>query len=206
MGDFPVVPRQRPIQISNDGGDCRHECDGCKSPFVHARWWPEVHSQLGTTKKIGGLEMAKKKAAAKKSAGKKKASASSKKKVATKKKVTKKPVKKGAVAKKKPAKPAKKVVKKSVKKAAPKPVQSGASTPKAGVQEEPILRKAVTAAPVEPREADLDEEMAGEELEMEGDIEEDVQEELDLDEDDEGDGIIEKSEDLLDDQDDYRNN
>nr|WP_087475826.1 hypothetical protein [Nitrospira cf. moscoviensis SBR1015] len=67
-------------------------------------------------------------------------------------------------------------------------------------------RKAAVAAPVEPREADLDEEIAGEELEMESDIEEDVQEELDLDEDDESDGIIEKSEDLLDEHDDYRNN
>ncbi|MDH4237010.1 MAG: hypothetical protein OEV17_07160, partial [Nitrospira sp.] len=108
-----------------------------------------------------------------------------------------------------PAKPAKKVVKKAVKKpakkAAPKSGLSGVSTPKAGVQEEPILRKAVAAAPVEPREADIDEEIVGDELEIEGDIEEDVQEELDLDEDDESDEIIEKSEDLLDDQDDYRN-
>jgi hypothetical protein len=157
--------------------------------------------------------MAKKKAATTKSSGKKKASASSKK-ATNKKKVTKKPVKKGSVAKKKPAKPAKKVakkvarkaVKKSAKKAAPALGRSGASVPKAGVQEGPILRKAVAAAPVEPRETDLDEEIVGDELEIEEDLEEDVQEELDLEEDDSGDGIIEKSEDLLDDQDDYRNN
>lgn len=158
--------------------------------------------------------MAKKKAATKKSSGKKKASASSKKKATNKKKVTKKPVKKGSVVKKKPAKPAKKVakkaarkaVKKSAKKAAPALGRSGASAPNASVQEGPILRKAVAAAPVEPRETDLDEEIVGDELEIEEDLEEDVQEELDLDEDDSGDGIIEKSEDLLDDQDDYRNN
>jgi len=42
-------------------------------------------------------------------------------------------------------------------------------------------------------------------LEMEGEVEEDVQEELDLDADDDSDDLIEKSEDLLDDHDDYRN-
>ena len=61
--------------------------------------------------------------------------------------------------------------------------------------------------PMEPDEADLDDddEMAGDELAMEGEIEEDdVQEELDLDADDDGKELIDKSEDLLDD--DYRHN
>ena len=59
---------------------------------------------------------------------------------------------------------------------------------------------------VEPEDVDLDEdEMMGDELGMEDEIDEDeVQEELDLDADDDGDELIGKSEDLLDD--DYRNN
>ena len=60
--------------------------------------------------------------------------------------------------------------------------------------------------PVEPRETEVDEEMIDEGLAIEGEIEEDVQEELDLDADDDSDDLIEKSEDLLDDHDDYRNN
>lgn len=58
---------------------------------------------------------------------------------------------------------------------------------------------------MEPDAADLDDEdeMSSDELGMEDEIEEDdVQEELDLDADDDGDALIEKSEDLLDD--DYR--
>jgi hypothetical protein len=41
---------------------------------------------------------------------------------------------------------------------------------------------------------------------LEGEIEEDVQEELDLDDATEKDEFIEKSEELLDDRDDYHNN
>jgi hypothetical protein len=61
--------------------------------------------------------------------------------------------------------------------------------------------------PIEPGDADLDneDEIVSDELEMEGEIEEDdVQEELDLDADEDGDELINKSEDLLDD--DYRHN
>lgn len=60
---------------------------------------------------------------------------------------------------------------------------------------------------MEPVEADLDDEdeMDSDELGMEDEVEEDdAQEELDLDADDDRDGLINKSEDLLDD--DYRNN
>ena len=58
-----------------------------------------------------------------------------------------------------------------------------------------------------PDDVDLDDEdeLGSDELELEGEIEEDdVQEELDLDGDDDGDELIDKSNDLLDD--DYRHN
>ena len=58
-----------------------------------------------------------------------------------------------------------------------------------------------------PDDTDLDDEdeISGDDLELEGEIEEDdVQEELDLEGDDDGDTLIDKSEDLLDD--DYRHN
>lgn len=77
-------------------------------------------------------------------------------------------------------------------------------------QEEDVApRKPVVTKPAmggEPEDVDLDEdEMMGDELEMEDEINEDeVQEELDLDADDDKDELIGKSEDLLDD--DYRNN
>jgi len=63
--------------------------------------------------------------------------------------------------------------------------------------------------PVEPGDDvdDLDEEMVDEdELDMDDDLGEDVEEELDLDGGDENDEFLNKSEDLLDDRDDYRNN
>jgi hypothetical protein len=77
-------------------------------------------------------------------------------------------------------------------------------------QEEDVApRKPVVTKPamaVEPEDVDLDEdELVADELDMEDEIDEDeVQEELDLDADDEGDELIGKSEDLLDDE--YRNN
>jgi hypothetical protein len=60
---------------------------------------------------------------------------------------------------------------------------------------------------VEPKEAELDEEdMGDDELEMGGDgeMEEDMEEDLTLDDDEEEVDYLEKSEDLLDDSDDYR--
>ena len=70
-------------------------------------------------------------------------------------------------------------------------------------------RKPVVAkvpAPNELKDVDLDEELAEDELEIEDEIEEEAQEELDLDDEDDADDLIEKSENLLDDHDDYRNN
>jgi hypothetical protein len=58
-----------------------------------------------------------------------------------------------------------------------------------------------------PKDPDLDEEELGEEdLEMagEGEMEEDMEEDLALDDDEEDVDYLEKSEDLLDDSDDYR--
>jgi hypothetical protein len=98
-----------------------------------------------------------------------------------------------------------------VKKAVPKASPPSTSAKKvAGEEEDVTPRKPVAAKPaipMEPDEADLDDEdeIVSDELEIEGEIEEDdVQEELDLDADDDGDELIEKSEDLLDD--DYRHN
>ena len=70
---------------------------------------------------------------------------------------------------------------------------------------------AARPAPVSmPKEIDVDEELAEEELEVEteaeGDIEEELQGDLALTDDDEAADFLEKSEDLLDDTDDYRNN
>lgn len=130
-----------------------------------------------------------------------------------KKKAVKKTVKKRAAVKaSKPAskkKIAKKAADKSVKKA-PKAGPSSVSAKKVADEEDAAPRKSVAATPamsIEPEEADLDEddETVSDELEMEGGIEEDdVQEELDLDADEDGDELINKSEDLLDD--DYRHN
>jgi len=148
----------------------------------------------------------KKTAVAKKSSRTKKAAPS------PKKKAVKKTVKKRAAVKaSKPAskkKTAKKDAKKSVKKASSKASPSSASAKKVADEEDMTPRKSVAAKPtmpMEPDEADLDEddEMVSDELEMEGEIEDDAQEELDLDAD-EGDELINKSEDLLDD--DYRHN
>ncbi|HSA86435.1 MAG TPA: hypothetical protein VLE46_09655 [Nitrospira sp.] len=130
-----------------------------------------------------------------------------------KKKAVKKTVKKRAAVKaSKPAskkKIAKKAADKSVKKA-PKAGPPSVSAKKVADEEDAAPRKSVAAKPamsIEPEEADLDEddETVSDELEMEGGIEEDdVQEELDLDADEDGDELINKSEDLLDD--DYRHN
>jgi len=58
---------------------------------------------------------------------------------------------------------------------------------------------------MDPEDADLDDELTeDDDLEMDDELEDDdVQEELDLDDED-GDGLIDKSENLLDDHDDYR--
>jgi len=62
------------------------------------------------------------------------------------------------------------------------------------------------AIPLEPKDEELDEEMGDEELGMsgEGEMEEEMEEDLSLDDEDEDVDYIEKSEDLLDDSDDYR--
>ncbi len=150
----------------------------------------------------------KKKAVTKKSSRTKRATPS------PKKKAVKKTVKKRAAVKaSKPAskkKTVKKTVGKSLKKAAPKAGPPSAFAKKIAGEEDVTPRKSVVAKPaipMEPDEADLDDEdeTAADELEMEGEIEEDdVQEELDLDADDEGKELIDKSESLLDD--DYRHN
>jgi hypothetical protein len=156
---------------------------------------------------IGGIGMAKKKkkAAARKSLRPKKAAKSSKKR-AVKKTVRKR----AAVKRSKPAAKKKSSKKSALKKSrSSKGGQSGAPVAKRVSADEVEPRKSVAAkqaVPVEPGEADIEEEIGHEELEMEGDLDEDVQEELDLDTEDDGDGLIEKSEDLLDDHDDYRNN
>lgn len=160
-------------------------------------------------KRRGGIGMAnkKKKAVTKKSSRTKKATPSPKKK-AVKKTVKKRAAVKGS----KPA-PKKKTVKKaagkSVKKAAPKASPPSASAKKIAGEENVAPRKSLAAKPampMEPADVDLDEEdeIASEELDVEGEVEEDdVQEELDLDADDDGDELIDKSEDLLDEE--YRN-
>ena len=146
----------------------------------------------------------KKKAVTKKSSRKKKATPP------PKKKAVKKTVKKRAVVKaSKPVskkKTVKKAAGKSVKKAAPKAGPPNASAKKIAGEEDVAPRKSMAAKPampMEPADVDLDEEdeIAGEELDVEGEVEEDdVQEELNLDADDDGDELIEKSEDLLDDE------
>ena len=150
----------------------------------------------------------KKKTVAKKSSRTKKTAPS------PRKKAVKKTVKKRAAVKAaKPAskkKTARKAGKKSVKKTAPKASPSSASAKNIAGEEDVTPPKSVgakPAMPMEPDEADLDddEEIVRDELGVEGEIEEDdVQEELDLDADDDGDELIDKSEDLLDD--DYRHN
>jgi hypothetical protein len=161
-------------------------------------------------KRRGGIGMAnkKKKAVTKKSSRTKKATPS------PKKKAVKKTVKKRAAVKaSKPAskkKIAKKAAGKSVKKATPKVSPPSTSAKKVVPEEDVAPRKSVLskpAIPMGPDDADLDDEdeMASDELGLEGEIEEDdVQEELDLDADDDGDALIDKSADLLDD--DYRHN
>jgi hypothetical protein len=150
----------------------------------------------------------RKKTVARKPSRTKKATPSPKKK-AVKKTVKKRPAVKASKPASKKKKIAKKAADKSVKKA-PKAGPSSVSAKKVADEEDAAPRKSVAAKPamsIEPEEADLDEddETVSDELEMEGGIEEDdVQEELDLDADEDGDELINKSEDLLDD--DYRHN
>ena len=62
------------------------------------------------------------------------------------------------------------------------------------------------AVPLEPKDVELDEEVGEEELEIagEGEMDDEMEEDLSLDDEDEDVDYIEKSEDLLDDSDDYR--
>jgi len=121
------------------------------------------------------------------------------------------------VAKKKTAKKAPK----AKRKAAPKK-KAGAKKPaiqaKAGgapvkkvvpaAEEETSRQKVVAkpAVPLEPKDEELDEEMGDEELGIsaEGEMDDEMEEDLPLDEEDEDVDYLEKSEDLLDDSDDYR--
>ena len=121
------------------------------------------------------------------------------------------------VAKKKTAKKASK----AKRKAAPKK-KAGAKKPaiqaKAGgapvkkvvpAAEEDTLRQKVVAkpgVPLEPKDEELDEEMGDEELGIspESEMDDEIEEDLPLDEEDEDVDYLEKSEDLLDDSDDYR--
>ncbi|NGZ60481.1 MAG: hypothetical protein CV081_08260 [Nitrospira sp. LK265] len=160
-------------------------------------------------KRRGGIGMAnkKKKTVAKKSSRAKKAAPSPKK--AVKKTVKKRAAVKAAKSALK-KKTTKKAAGKAAKKAAPKASPPSASAKQLVDEEDVAPRKPVAVKPtmpMEPGEADLDDEdeIVSDDLEMEGEIEEDdVQEELDLDADDDGDALIDKSEDLLDD--DYRHN
>lgn len=137
-----------------------------------------------------------KKRPATKRPAKTKAKASAKK--VTKKAAAKKPAKKQAPAK---------------AKVAPKKKAGGGSTPARpapvkGLDEEakkPTVSKAVPG--IVPKVPDLDdEEIADDEIDIsnEGEIEEDMEEDLSLDDDEEDVDYLEKSEDLLDDSDDYR--
>jgi hypothetical protein len=129
-----------------------------------------------------------------------------------------------ARASKKPA-AKKKVAKKASKakrKAAPKKKKAPAKKPKvqgkAGgasvkkavqpAEEETPRQKVIAkpAVPLEPKDEELDGEIGDEELEMsgEGEMEEEIEEDLPLDDEDEDVDYLEKSEDLLDDSDDYR--
>ena len=100
----------------------------------------------------------------------------------------------------------------AAKKSAAAPVKSAV----APVEESPRVPVAARPAPVSvPKDIDVDEELVEEELEVEsdgegeGDIEEELQGDLALtesDDDDEAADFLDKSEDLLDDTDDYRNN
>lgn len=137
--------------------------------------------------------------------------------------------KKKAVKKSSKSKPSKKrAVKKAAKRhlavkrsksAAKKPVAKSIAAPKTGKPAEPAKKSFVesesprkslparSAPPLEIGDGDLDEELGDEELEMDGEMdEEDVQEDLDIDGEEDDVGYLEKSEDLLDDPDDYRNN
>jgi len=131
------------------------------------------------------------------------------KKQAVKKLARKSPKKVAAVKKKAVPKPAvKKMIKPPAKTlVARKPAAVTSSSVRASAQEEMMPHKVAAAAPFVPREMDLDDEgVAQEELDMESDLNEDVQEELNLDDGDGEDNFLEKSEEFLDDGDDYRNN
>jgi len=114
-----------------------------------------------------------------------------------------------------------KTARKAKRKAAPKKkaaVKKSTAQAKAGgapvkkvvesAEEATPRQKAIAkpAIPLEPKDEELDEEMGDEELGMsgEGEMEEEMEEDLSLDDEDEDVDYIEKSEDLLDDSDDYR--
>jgi hypothetical protein len=106
-------------------------------------------------------------------------------------------------------KPAKHVAK---SKATAKKKMAGGSTPArpapgTGLDEDNKKPTSKTAPAIMPNEPDLEDEEMGEgEIEMgsEGEMEEDMEEDLSLDDDEEDVDYLEKSEDLLDDSDEYR--
>ena len=88
------------------------------------------------------------------------------------------------------------------------PVETFAPQSEARPREDVVSRTPAVVLPVESGDdVDLDDEMVDEDdLDMDDDLGEDVEEELDLDRDDDSDEFLNKSEGLLDDGDDYRNN
>jgi hypothetical protein len=78
---------------------------------------------------------------------------------------------------------------------------------KAGSDEETKKMPVAKGAPAMPKDPDLDEDEIGEEeidLSGEGEMDEDMEEDLSLDDDEEDVDYLEKSDDILDDSDDYR--
>jgi hypothetical protein len=144
-----------------------------------------------------------KKRAAKKSAGKAKPKRVVKK--AEKKTAAKSLKPKKAVKSKAAAKPVK--AKSTVLPSKPVPASALAKKPAKllmeGEPKKPSLPRAGPSAI--PKDPDLDEELGGEEVDMsgEGEMDEDIEEELTLDDEDEDVDYLEKSEELLDDSDDY---
>lgn len=124
---------------------------------------------------------------------------------------TKKSVKKSAV-KKVVKKPARKAASPSKKKATGTPVTSKPADVKRSISDEELKEKLAKTIPAAiPKEPELDDEDLGEEeldLDNEGGVEEEIEEEIEedltLEDDDEDVDYLEKSEDLLDDSDDYR--
>lgn len=118
------------------------------------------------------------------------------------------------IAKKAAKKTAKMTAKKQTAKAAPKKKISAPPAPskptavkKAVPDEETRKIPSSKGIPAMPKEPELDEEEVGEEeidLSGEGEIDEDVEEDLSLDDEEEDVDYIEKSDDLVDDSEDYR--